>query len=163
MIDESNKYAGFWIRFVAYLIDGLFLLLAETILILPLLGLFGYNLALLDSLAELDHVEPDILIMAIISAGTAIYISCFLVTWLYFAILQSGPRQATIGKMALNLKVVDANGNRLTFARASLRYFSKIISTAIFMIGFIMAGFTAKKQALHDIIVDTYVIRKQAA
>jgi len=62
--------------------------------------------------------------------------------------------------MALGLKVTDVNGNRLTFATASLRYFSKILSRLFMMIGYIMAGFTPKKQALHDYIANTYVVRQ---
>ena len=80
------------------------------------------------------------------------------ITWLYFALLESSTRQATFGKMALGLFVTDLEGNRLSFARASGRYFSKIISGMTFTIGFLMAGFTAKKQALHDMIAGCLVL-----
>ena len=161
MENDTTQYAGFWIRFVAYLIDAILISFIEGLLVLPLLILLGFNIEFLQTLAELDEVEPAILIPALISAGAGIYLSIFLITWLYYAVLQSSPRQATVGKMALGLIVTDANGDRLSFSRASLRFFLKIISNAVFMIGYIMAGFTARKQALHDIIANTYVVKKQ--
>lgn len=78
--------------------------------------------------------------------------------WIYEAGLESSSKQATLGKMALGLRVTDKYGRRITFARASGRYFSKLLSR-ILMIGYIMAGFTARKQALHDMIAGTLVVR----
>jgi len=72
--------------------------------------------------------------------------------------MESSPQQGTLGKMALRLKVVDLQGNRISFARASARHFAKLISL-IFFIGYIMAGFTERKQALHDMIAETRVLR----
>jgi uncharacterized RDD family membrane protein YckC len=66
---------------------------------------------------------------------------------------------ATVGKMALSLKVTDMEGQRITFGRATGRYFGKWLSAVILLIGFIMAAFTAKKQALHDILASTLVLR----
>jgi uncharacterized RDD family membrane protein YckC len=80
--------------------------------------------------------------------------------WLYYALLESSTWQATLGKKALGLEVTDVEGRRISFGRASGRFFAKIISALILFIGFIMAGFTEKKQALHDIIAGTLVIRK---
>ena len=81
--------------------------------------------------------------------------------WVYEASLESSSRQATLGKMALGLKVTDEYSRRITFARASARYFSKILSRMVFFVGYIMAGFTARKQALHDMIAGTLVVRTQ--
>lgn len=80
-------------------------------------------------------------------------------SWLYFSIMESSKAQATIGKMALSLKVTDMEGNRISFGRATGRFFGKFISEIILMIGFMMAGWTEKKQALHDMMADTLVIR----
>ena len=79
--------------------------------------------------------------------------------WLYFALLESSAKQGTLGKMALGIRVTDLDGNRISFGRATGRYFAKFISAIILYIGFIMAAFTAKKQALHDIIASTLVIK----
>lgn len=156
---QNNDYAGFWLRFIAYIIDGVILGFIEFLLVIPLLGVLGVNIALLES-GQLGEIEPEILIPAIISAGAGLYLSIFMISWLYYALFEAGPRQGTIGKMALGIIVTDMEGNRLNFAKASLRYFGKIISSAIFMIGYIMAGLTQRKQALHDIIANTLVVRK---
>ncbi len=160
MENQPIEYAGFWIRFVAYFIDSLLIGFIEFMLVLPLLGLFGYTVITMDSIYELEHMEPELFIPVVLAAITGLSVSVFLVTWLYYALLESGSRQATVGKMALGIIVTDANGERISFTSASLRHFSKIISSAIMMIGYIMAGFTTKKQALHDIIANTLVVRK---
>ena len=80
--------------------------------------------------------------------------------WLYYALLESSAWQATLGKKALGLEVTDLAGARVSFGRATGRYFARYISFFTIGIGYIMAGFTAKKQALHDMIAGTLVIRK---
>lgn len=82
-----------------------------------------------------------------------------LTAWLYFAFFESSVKQATPGKMALHLQVTDEQGKKLTFWRATGRHFAKIISTLIIFIGYLMIGWTKKKQGLHDIIAKTLVIR----
>src|SRR5947199_10802714 len=82
-----------------------------------------------------------------------------LVSWLYEAGMLSSSYQATLGKMALGLKVIDLEGRRISFARATGRHFAKVLSAIMLLIGFIMAGFTERKQALHDMIAGTLVIR----
>ena len=81
--------------------------------------------------------------------------------WLYFAVMESSARQATFGKAAMSLRVTNLEGQRLTFGHATGRFFAKIVSGLIpLAIGYIMAGFTEKKQALHDMIAGTLVLRK---
>jgi uncharacterized RDD family membrane protein YckC len=80
-----------------------------------------------------------------------------LLTWFYYAGMESSSRQATIGKSIMGIYVTDFDGQRISFLRATGRYFAKILSALILMIGFIMAAFTARKQALHDIIAGTLV------
>jgi uncharacterized RDD family membrane protein YckC len=83
------------------------------------------------------------------------------VSWLYYALSESSSWQATLGKKILNLKVTDMSGQPISFGRASGRYFAKIITGMIpLMIGYIMAGFTEKKQAIHDMIASCLVLRK---
>jgi uncharacterized RDD family membrane protein YckC len=82
----------------------------------------------------------------------------FFVNWLYFTLQESSQRQATIGKMALGIVVTDLNGERIGFAKATGRYFAKILSAIILLIGFIMVAFTEKKQGLHDILAGTLVV-----
>jgi uncharacterized RDD family membrane protein YckC len=83
------------------------------------------------------------------------------VTWLYFALMETSVRQGTLGKMALGLFVTDLEGRRISFGRATGRFFAKIITGLVpLFIGYIMAGFTAKRQALHDMIAGCLVLKK---
>ena len=82
-----------------------------------------------------------------------------LVWWIYFAVLHSSTWQASLGKRLLGIKVVDENMNRISFGRATGRYFAEIISALILGIGYLMVGWTKKKQGLHDIIAGTYVTK----
>ncbi len=80
--------------------------------------------------------------------------------WLYYAIMESSGKQATLGKLALSLKVTDLNGNKISFARATGRHFAKIITDFTFGIGYLMPLFTEKKQTLHDMIAGCVVVKK---
>ena len=91
------------------------------------------------------------------------YAACAVATilgWLYYALMESSAKQATLGKMALGIMVTDGQGRRVSFARATGRYFAKIISNIILYIGYIMIAFTVRKQGLHDIIADCLVVVK---
>jgi uncharacterized RDD family membrane protein YckC len=134
--DTQARHGGFWLRFVAYLIDAVIL----NIVILPV----GLMLGVFDTSAGLN---PGFNIIAVIAG------------WLYEALMVSSTSQATLGKMAVGLKVTRADGSRLSFARATGRFFGKIISFIILLIGFIMIAFTARKQGLHDMMADTLVVR----
>jgi uncharacterized RDD family membrane protein YckC len=134
MAVPAAGYAGFWRRVAAVLIDGLIL----SVVLIPL------SLVLRD---------PD--------QQTTVYTPIStVINWLYFALMESSDRQATLGKMALGIVVTDLEGNKIGFGRATGRYFAKILSALILLIGFIMAAFTAKKQALHDMIASTLVVKK---
>jgi uncharacterized RDD family membrane protein YckC len=127
------NYGGFWIRFLAYLVDSL-IVTVGFVGIMLLLGAMGLELA-----------------------GAEIIFVVFSI--LYWALMQSSPRQATIGKQLCGLKVGGPNGERLSVARALGREVAKIISSLTLLIGFIIAGFTRNKQALHDFVASTYVVR----
>ena len=83
-----------------------------------------------------------------------------LVSIAYFVWQESSEKQATIGKSVMGLKVTNLQGGRISTAQALIRYFGKFLSSIIFYIGFIMAGFTEKKQALHDMLAKTLVVKK---
>jgi uncharacterized RDD family membrane protein YckC len=74
--------------------------------------------------------------------------------------MESSPFQATIGKVAVGIYVADLQGQRISFGRATGRFFGKILSGAILLIGYLMAGFTEKKQALHDTMAGCLVLVK---
>jgi len=152
---ETSEYAGFWLRFAAIFIDGIILAIpmyALQYLMLGSLFLDGQELA-----ARMEGGD-EIFFFGRFGAYYAITV---IVYWLYFALQESSPQQATLGKRAVNIKVADYNGDRISFAKATGRYFGKIISALILYIGFIMAAFTERKQALHDIMASTLVVKSR--
>jgi len=153
-------YAGFWVRLVAYLIDGVILGIPFGIVVIILVFLFGgFGLLMhrnpVDPGAAAAFAAP--LFLAFVF-GMIFFVG---LQWLYFAGMESSERQATFGKAAMSLRATDLEGRRLSFGHATGRFFAKLISGLIpLAIGYIMAGFTEKKQALHDIIAGTLVLRK---
>jgi uncharacterized RDD family membrane protein YckC len=142
-------FAGFWLRAVAYLFD--------TILISLVLGLIAsfypatfikFPDAAAPSLTALPQLTP----IAFAITMTA--------TWFYYTIFEASVWQATPGKRVLRLYVADLNGQRPTFARAAGRNLAKIISSLTFLVGYLVAGFTERKQALHDILASCLVLRR---
>jgi uncharacterized RDD family membrane protein YckC len=109
-------------------------------------------------------LEPDATVDDIITymsrVGIASAVTAVL-AWLYYALMESSKYQATLGKIVLGIVVTDTSGQRISFGRATGRYFAKIISQIILLIGYIMIAFTEKKQGLHDIIASTLVVVKK--
>jgi uncharacterized RDD family membrane protein YckC len=140
------EYAGFWRRLVAYLID--YLIIGA--------GAFavGFLIGIVAGVAGAD-VKGGWLV--------AIYVITIAGYYLYYAFMESSANQATVGKIALGLKVTDEEGNRIAFGRAIGRTVAKILSALTLFVGFIMAGFTDRKQALHDKIAHTLVVKRSAA
>ena len=160
VISRSFVYAGIWLRFFAYLIDGLILTVAILILLLPFLFLTGLA-ASIGTIGEI-HGQPNAAqVGAFITLILFFVAISILIQWLYHAYLESGEKQATWGKQALGIYVTDLMGNRLSFGRASGRFFAKIVTGMIPLgIGYIMAGFTERKQALHDMIASCLVLKR---
>ncbi len=144
-------YAGFWLRVAAYVLD--------TLLMCAVVFVLSFGVGLVSGLvvggADQGALQSVVLIAQFITL-MLIVVLC----WLYFALMESSTRQATLGKLALGLSVTDRQGQRISFGRATGRFFGKVISGLTFYIGFMMAGWTQRKQALHDIIADTLVVRK---
>ncbi|WP_424244534.1 putative RDD family membrane protein YckC/Tfp pilus assembly protein PilE [Elusimicrobium posterum] len=143
-------YAGFWKRAVAYVIDTVILSFVSGILFF-IVGIFIAG----SGIASGGNSEPAPQEIAVLLLAYAVMI---LVTFLYFPIMESSKMQATVGKAAMSIKVTDLNGNKLSFWHALGRAFAKIISNLTFCIGYIVAGFTEKKQALHDMVASTLVV-----
>ena len=143
----ATGYGGFWIRVVAYILDGILLNIVFAILSVVM----GVSL-MPTRFSNMDSVD------ALSSMGQLQLVSVIL-TWLYFALMESSARGATVGKMILGLRVVTDQGNRLSFLHATGRFFAKFISAIILFIGFIMVAFTDRKRGLHDIIVSTLVVK----
>jgi len=156
-------YAGFWLRFVAYVIDGLIVSAAVGIVAAISIGFLGTE-GIREAIAQMGQGmnQPNpVFPWGFFAAIFVLVIVSLVAQWLYFAGMESSQSQGTLGKMALGLVVTDMNGQPISFARASGRFFSKLITGLVpFAIGYIMAGFTERKQALHDMIASCLVLRK---
>jgi len=153
-------YAGFWLRFVAYLIDGVISGIAFVILLIPLFVLTGAGAAL-SKIGSGENISDEVAAFLGLGFIFGFFGIIFLVSWLYYALSESSAWQATLGKKMLNLKVTDMTGQPISFGRASGRFFARIITHMIpLAIGYILAGFTEKKQAIHDMIASCLVLRK---
>ena len=159
---SKEKYAGFWLRFVAYIIDYIVIQILQTFLIIPLLAMFGISFFATDGFdfSYMDEEEVIAMVLAFVGAASTFILLAYLLQILYFTIMEASKFQATLGKMALGLKVTDMDGKPLDFVKAFLRNLSKIISGMLLLIGYIMAGLTDKKQALHDMIAGALVVKK---
>ena len=160
-MSKIYPYAGFWKRAVALLIDSI--VISIPLMLISSL-LVGSQVASFVNLAA-QSAEPDPAVF--FSMMSKWMLSCVLlnvisliVMWLYHALMESSKHQATLGKMALGIKVVGANGERISFARATGRTFAKFLSYIPLYFGAYMAGFTKQRQALHDLIATTYVVDK---
>lgn len=158
---ETGDYAGLGRRFVAFVIDAILILLFDVI-VAAVFGLlrgvqnlyfFAYRHAPIESLTEAGTKEAFLS-----SVMTAYGILIIVIPWLYFAGFECSRGQATPGKTLMRIIVTDREGNRISFARATLRHFAKFISTLIIFIGFIMIGLTKKRQGLHDKIAGCLVL-----
>jgi uncharacterized RDD family membrane protein YckC len=135
-------YAGFWKRFMAIMID--------VIVLMPF-NLVSYFTLAFPYIYQEDGNLANLFLYEVIS---------IFIPWFYFALMESSKYQATVGKMALGIIVTDLERNRISYGKATGRHFGKIISSIILCIGFLMAGYTQKKQALHDIMAGCLVIMK---
>jgi uncharacterized RDD family membrane protein YckC len=155
------EYAGFWLRFLAYIIDSVVMGIGVMAVLIPLIFLTG-----LGGILSQMHPDEDMndvsffMLMGIIFLFATVSL---VVTWLYHALMESSAWQATVGKRVLGLVVTDMAGQRVSFGRATARHFAKIVTNLIpLAIGYIMAGFTEKKQALHDMIARCLVLRRSS-
>ncbi len=147
--EPSVRYAGFWRRFWAFLLDAVLL--------------FAVGIAA-DSLMRAVAGVPVTPVWKESSGATPPY-NCLetlvgvAIGWIYAATLESSEKQATVGKMAIGIRVTDLSGRRISFARATGRHFAQLFDALTLLFGYAMAGFTARKQALHDKIAGTLVVR----
>jgi uncharacterized RDD family membrane protein YckC len=152
-------YAGFWLRLVAAIIDGI-------LLGIPLVPIwFAVFASVIPSLGT--HLDPSLILTTLLPKFLFIVFIGLVASWLYWGLMESSSWQATLGKKALGLMVTDLEGRRASFARTSGRYCAGRLASAVpwlgglyYLISCICAGFTEKKQAIHDMIAGCLVIRK---
>ncbi len=152
-------YAGFWRRVAAYQLDSFILSIGSYIVMLPVAMIMGIGAqqAMLNA-----SDDPAALFGAMWPMMAVMYLLVFAVQAVYFAWLHSRPAQATWGKMAVGIKVARSDGSRISFWRGIARYFALFLSALPLGIGFLMAAFTERKQALHDMLCDTVVVDRWA-
>jgi uncharacterized RDD family membrane protein YckC len=158
---SSVQYAGFWLRVVAYLIDSVVLGLGFMALFFPFAVTTGLTAVLGNIHPGEDPRDVGAVLGGTFFLGLFTVVSlAFLGGWLYHAKMESSSWQATLGKKVLNLRVTDLYGARMSFARASGRHFAKLITGMIPLgVGFMLAGLTETRQALHDMIAGCLVLR----
>jgi len=153
------EYAGFWVRFLAFLIDNAVMGIGFVLILIPLIFLTGLG----GFIGEI-HPNEDMNDVGIFMLFGLLFLAAtvsLLWTWLYHALMESSEWQATVGKRLLGLVVTDMAGRRVSFGRATGRHFAKIVTNMVpAFIGYIMAGFTERKQALHDMIAGCLVLRR---
>jgi uncharacterized RDD family membrane protein YckC len=145
-VGPAARYAGFWIRLVGWLIDSLVVFVGLSAVSIA----FGVLEATLSSRAGTQSAN--------VAFGPVFDLLAILGAWLYFSLLQSSRWQASLGMMALGLSVIGQDGRRISFARASGRYFASLISGLFCYLGYLLIAFTGRKQALHDLIAGTLVV-----
>jgi uncharacterized RDD family membrane protein YckC len=149
-VAPAAAYGGFWIRVVAAIIDAIIV----RVVAWPISMIFG-----LGGLAGMMGGFPHGALGLHLLGGGVVAVVIIFGSWLYEAFMLSSPYQATLGKMIFGMKVTDLNGNRISFGRATGRHFAKWLSGMVLCIGFIMVGFTERKQGLHDLLAGTLVRR----
>ncbi|HEX7801524.1 MAG TPA: RDD family protein [Pseudoxanthomonas sp.] len=150
-------YAGFWKRVAAYMIDAMVIGVATQIVQLVVMGVFfGLNASSMSNPETMFASGAGILFVL------GLYVVPLAMNAAYYAAFHASSKQATLGKMAVGIKVVRTDGTRISLARGVGRFFATILSSLTLGIGFLMAAFTDRKQALHDMICDTLVVDKWA-
>lgn len=152
VLPQTPNTAGFGKRFGAFLLDIIIMMIAGAI-IGGIVGVF-LGIVMVSSGATSESINS---VSRIVGQVLGIALN-----WLYYALLESSWHQATFGKRALGIMVTDSNNQRISFGRATARFFGKfLISGGLTLgIGFLFAAFGAKKQALHDMMAGTLVVNK---
>ena len=152
---DTVEYAGFWKRFFAAIVDNVLIFVVGGIIAVFFGAVFGVLTG-----SVVGAVFREGFVLPTFFSTLFFFVAAFyiLIRWFYFAVMESSSYQATFGKQLLSIKVTDMEGMRISFWKATIRYFAKILSELIFYIGYIMIGFTPKKQGLHDMIAGCLVI-----
>jgi uncharacterized RDD family membrane protein YckC len=158
-----EDYAGFWKRVAAFIIDSIVLYL-PNLLISYMMGMGDIQSAYQRDLQGAGS-DPHLMMQAMQHMYAAMLPTILLqsaLQWLYFSLFESSPWQATPGKLALGIRVTSMDGGRISFLRATGRYFAKMLSAFIFLIGYLMVAWTQRKQGLHDMLASTLVLNGRA-
>ncbi|MBZ5661817.1 MAG: RDD family protein [Acidobacteriia bacterium] len=143
-------YAGFWLRACAFAIDTF------------ILSFFFATLASAYPTQLMTFPDQNTQsLLAIPHVTFTGFILLFVIMWAYYVFFETSSWQATPGKRLFRLYVTDLAGGKITLQRSSMRYFGRKISEVTFLVGYLIAAFTEKKQALHDIMAGCLVLRRR--
>jgi len=148
-MEDKSQFAGFWKRVVAYMIDSFIIVMGLGVLFLIAFFVFA-----------LGNKMEDKMMQSIIAI--AVYGSAMITHVSYHSLFESSARQATPGKMAMGIVVTNAEGGRIGIGRAIGRNCCRLLSGMFMGIGYIITSFTARRQALHDLIASTLVVNNNA-
>lgn len=158
-IASEPTYAGFWRRFVGWLIDLLILIILSHWVLLLISKIIKTPIP--------DTLSFSAIFSSLLPIVLTIFIVDFIITALYYSFFESSSLQATVGKHIAGLKITTIDGSRISFGKAFLRRIYSLLSIIPIFIGYVVAGFTARKQTFHDMLAKTVVIvykpRKVAA
>ena len=138
------EYGGFWRRLAAMVLDAI--MIGLTMGVITFVLDLVLNIRSHSGAAMFNHFVNVLQVI---------------VSWAYFALMESSAQQGTFGKVVMGLQVTDLEGRRITLKKATIRYAAKFLSSVILMIGYLMVAFTARKQGLHDKIAGTLVVRNR--
>lgn len=163
--DPEMDYAGFWIRVAATLLDIILFWFVQLVI-----GGFAFfymifHFANVEIPKDMDpqkaqEVMEAIGMIMIVLTWLFVQFAMLMFQWLYYSIMECSSAQGSLGKLAVRIKVTDLNGERISFGRASGRFFGKILSFSLLGIGILMSAFTNRKQGLHDIMSGCLVVMK---
>jgi len=157
----SITYASFGARFLAFIIDYIIVGCLNFIVVAPIMTILGLGVASqVQDGGQITEEQAVGMVAGMMAGIFSAMIAVWIISLLYFSLMESSKTQGSLGKMAMGIKVTDLEGNRISFGKAFLRAIGKVLSGMIMYIGYIMAAFTEKKQGLHDMIASTLVVKK---
>ena len=166
-LNSNLIYAGFWNRFIAFIVDQIILGFVRIFFYITAGDFFNINHLFFEerkrefyvlNISFQEYDDPAVMFFS----GLLFLLFTFginaIIGWLYYATFESSEKMATPGKLTFGIKVTDMEGEKISFSKATGRYFGKYLSTLVVFVGFLMAAFTEKKQALHDILANCLII-----
>lgn len=153
-VKKPALYGSLTTRLIAFLVDSTLLVFSYSFV------LYGISDTPHQVYTWQDIFQDGVSLEELYGLSKNIFLNPYFLVmhWLYFTFLQSSPKQATIGKFTLGLRVTDLRGKRISFAQANLRYFTKFFSIIPLCLGFLLLLSTRRKQTLHDYLSRTVVV-----
>jgi len=148
--EPAPVYAGFWRRFVGWFIDILIIIIISHWVTVAVSSVVDTPIP--------DTISFRAIFSSLLPVAIIIFAINFIIIALYYCLLEASPLQATVGKYIAGLKITDMEGLRISYRKAFLRRIYSLLSTIPLFIGYIVAGFTSRKQTLHDMLAKTVVV-----